>query len=79
MLHNLDCELEAVETLPYYEIFSNESEREKDIQLILDKKKKYLDRKHTILENIQLECERQKVLVSTEQKEIRTKLLSNVI
>jgi hypothetical protein len=73
MLTELDNEMKAVKTLPYYEIFGNESEREKDIQMIVEKKKMYLTDKYTILENIQIECEKEKADISVKERELTLK------
>lgn len=71
MLTELDNEMDAVKTLPYYEIFGNESEREKDIQMIIDRKKRYLTERYTILENIQMTAEKEKAQISVLQREVQ--------
>lgn len=76
MLTELDNEMEAVTTLPYYEIFGNESERDRDVQMINRKKKLYLNKKYNLLENIQIASEKEKAKVSVLQRELQLKKVS---
>ncbi|MDB0600283.1 hypothetical protein PL373_13380 [Tenacibaculum maritimum] len=76
MLAELDNEMEAVMTLPYYEIFGNKSERDRDVQMINRKKKLYLNKKYNLLENIQIASEKEKAIVSVSQRNLQLKKAS---
>ena len=70
-LHELDVTERNILELPYYKIFGNESERKKDLQEVNTKRAEYLNKKHNVLENIQIECEKQKYLVSAVKRNLK--------
>lgn len=67
-------EVDATETniniLPYYIVFGNESERQRDLSVVKASKKKLLDEKHALLEKIQRLAEKEKWVVSEAQKQL---------
>ncbi len=73
MLVELDFEKDAVMNLPYYEIFGNMSEKKRDILMIEEKKIKYLGERYTLLENIQIRSEIEKINTSTDLKNLKFK------
>ena len=71
VLQELDNTEKNIIDLPYYSISGNESERQKDLARVKQKRASYLDKKHTVLENIQLACEKEKFVVSAKQRTLK--------
>lgn len=69
-LSQLDVNEEIINNLPYYSIFNQQREKQRDLKEVQRQKAKYLNEKHTVLEAIQLECEKEKTKVSSDQKKL---------
>lgn len=67
VLIELEREKQMVLELPFYKIFNAKLEQKEDLEVIKNKRKTFLNKKYTVLENIQLFCEKQKAIVSNQQ------------
>lgn len=73
MLSECDMETETVKNLPFYRVFGAEYQRERDLKIIDESRKKYLNEKYTLLENLQMEAEKEKALISEYQRKLQLK------
>lgn len=77
-LKELDDELEllsrrekAIRTLPYYKVFGRGMEMKKDLREVSRIRKKLLNEKFTVYENIQIKCEFEKMEVASKTQTLK--------
>lgn len=79
-LKEVEIELENIEALfkntkesTYYTVFNRPNEKALDLRGLDSRKKKLLSKKFMLLENLQLDIEKEKAYVSEQQKNINLK------
>ncbi len=72
-LCNIDSLIENTKESTYYDAFNRHQEKVSDLKGLDSKKKRLLSQKYMLLENLQLEIEKEKSLVSEKQKQINLK------
>ena len=75
MLLGIDSQIENVKTLPYYDFIGTERERQKDLDVCYKAKRETLNEYQVLLENLQLEINKELHRVSQSQKENTLKSL----
>lgn len=69
-LNGLDIQIENIKENPMYEVFLTEEMKATDLKIYRDKKLKYLKKCYNTLESLQIEIEKQKYLISMQQRNI---------
>lgn len=73
----IESQFEDVKTMPYYSIFGNAREKEKDLETCLKAMKDQLDLKDLLLQNLQIEINKDRQLISTNQRKLSLQKLTN--
>ena len=69
-IDSINEQFENVKTLPYYSIFGNAAEKEKDIKTCIRAMKDHLDLKDLLLQSLQIEINKERQLISQTQRNL---------
>ncbi len=61
--------IDNVMILPYYSIYTQQEERKKDLEISFKRLKQVLNKRHTLLDNLQLEITKELAEISALQKQ----------
>lgn len=66
-LGSIEIQVETIKRSPFYKVFGTEQQRQDDLEIFRASKKEVLNHKHLVLENIQLEANKELQRISTPQ------------